>query len=107
MPRQTVKTVKVTKGQENKTLVALLDKSLKATPNRDILLKTMTLVTPTTRRPVRMVMTRRKRALLHLSYSYAPPFGPALLVSHGHYGHCASRRRLMAKLKTARAAVFL
>src|ERR1019366_844725 len=28
---------------------------------------------------------RSRRALLHLSYSCAPPFGPAMLVTHGTY----------------------
>jgi hypothetical protein len=41
-----------------------LGKSLKATPNRDILLRTIAPVTPMTRRPVRMVMTRRKTSTM-------------------------------------------
>ena len=35
--------------------------------------------------PVRRIgVLMARRALLHLSYSYASPYGPAILVTHGH-----------------------
>src|SRR5215469_10775755 len=50
---------------------------------------------------------RTRRTFLHLSYSYAPPFGPAMLVSHDPHRNCAIYRpantTLGSSLRTGRA----
>ena len=47
---------------------------------------------------------RPRRALLHLSYSYASPYGPAILVTHGHQRHFrrASATSAFTQLRTYR-----